>query len=256
MDNVLLPLELSDGFCLETVYYESGTLCISTQAGCRMACPFCASGRVGLKRNLSSDELFTQVELHKGNDIKRVTLSGIGEPLDNFEVVKEFIKKSGYPVSVTTSVPDTEKLKELLKLSHNGVMLSFHAGFDETRKKLIPKACQLDEIFHAVSEVWSEISVNKRKKVGFNYMLLDGINDSAEELDAFAGQVTNFKEVTVHLLVCNDVSGSSFKSPSVCVFTDAYELLRNNGLNVRRANNWRKSSNGGCGTLFLKTLQK
>jgi 23S rRNA (adenine2503-C2)-methyltransferase len=71
-----------------------------------------------------------------------------------------------------------------------------------------------------------------------------------------AERVENFKEATVHLLAYNDVEGSCFKSSEVCRFVGIYEWMRSRGMNVRRANTWRKSENGGCGTLFLKTLQK
>lgn len=255
-ENTLLPLELPDGFSVESVFYDSGTLCISTQAGCRMGCPFCASGRAGLKRNLTIGELHAQVALHSKSDVKRITLSGIGEPLDNFDVVSQFIKESELPVSVTTSVPDTDLLKDLLKLKHNGVMLSVHSGTQTVHKRLIPKSVDIDEIFTSLKSIWGELSANKRKKVGFNYILFDGINDTEDELSEFIDRVTDFKESTVHLLVCNDVENSKFRSPDVCRFTDFYERMYERGLNVRRANSWRKSTNGGCGTLYLKSLQK
>jgi len=253
-DNIILPLELPEGFSVETVYYGSGTLCISSQAGCRMACPFCASGRAGLKRNLTAEEMHKQVALHKDNDVKRITISGIGEPLENLDAVLQFMSETNLSVSVTTSVPDRSKLEQLLKSEHNGVMLSIHAGTVETHKKLIPKAENLDDIFITLSKVWSELSVNKRKKIGFNYMLLSEINDSEKELCTFTDRIAEFKEATVHLLVCNDVENSRYESPDTCRFTCVYERMREKGINVRRANSWRKSSTGGCGTLFLQTL--
>jgi 23S rRNA (adenine2503-C2)-methyltransferase len=255
-ENILRGLELPEGYSVETVYYGSGTLCISSQAGCRMACPFCASGSAGLVRNLSAEEMHAQVALNSDNDVKRITISGIGEPLDNLKAVKQFIEECGLPVSVTTSVPNTEKLKTLITGKHNGVMLSIHSGMEETHKQLVPNAADLDAIFSALSDIWPELSVNKRKKIGFNYMLLKGVNDRVDEVRAMAERVENFKEATVHLLAYNDVEGSCFKSSEVCRFVGIYEWMRSRGINVRRANTWRKSENGGCGTLFLKTVQK
>lgn len=255
-ENSLKTLPLHDGFAVETVYYGSGTLCISTQAGCRMACPFCASGRAGLKRNLTLQEMQAQVDLHTDADVKRITMSGIGEPLDNLEAVTKFISASLHPVSLTTSVPDTSLLKKLINLHHNGLMLSLHAGTDETHKKLVPKAENLNNIFTALADIWENISGNKKRKIGINYLLFEGVNDSAEEVAAFIERVLPFKEVTVHLLYCNPVEKSIFRSPSVEKYTDVYNKIREAGLNVRRANNWRKEAKGGCGTLFLKTLQK
>ncbi len=141
-ENIVTPLILHDGYEVETVFYGSGTLCISTQAGCRMACPFCASGRAGLMRNLSLKEMSAQIDLHEDAEIERLTLSGIGEPLDNLDVVSEFISNAELPVSVTTSVPDAKLLPRLIDTDHNGVMLSLHAGLEKTHKKACPQVGQ------------------------------------------------------------------------------------------------------------------
>jgi len=130
-ENLLIPVKLSDGLIVETVFYGSGTLCISSQAGCRMNCPYCASGSGGFVRNLTAAEMWAQVDANTDADIERVTVSGIGEPMENFDTVKAFIDASDAPVSLTTSVPDSVKLSELISLKHNGLMLSIHAGLME-----------------------------------------------------------------------------------------------------------------------------
>lgn len=254
MTNRVTAFELHDGYAVETVWYESGTLCISTQAGCSMSCPFCASGRAGLKRNLTTDELRAQILMHK--DVKRLTLSGIGEPLNNIENVCRFISESDLPVSVTTSVPDTANLKKILNISHNGLMLSLHAGTSHTHKKLIPKAADIDSVFDLLKEQWFNMSGNKRRKTGFNYLLFEGINDTDEEVTAFIRRVKYFKEATVHLLYCNPVENSRYTSPPAEISDSIFRIMKDAGLNVRRANRSRREAQGGCGTLFLKTVQK
>lgn len=254
-DNLVKPLRLHDGYVVETVFYGSGTLCISTQLGCPMSCPFCASGLPPFIRNLTAAEMREQVDIYTGEDVKRITLSGIGEPLLNFDSVQEFVSQSSLPVSLTTTVPGTKLLPQLLKMPHNGVMLSLHAGTEEIRKKLVPKAVSLSEVFDTLAEVWPDLSVNKRKKTGFNYLLLKGINDSEEETEAFIKRVLPFKGATVHLLFCNPVEKSPFASPSDGETDTVYDSMRGAGLNVRRSNNWRKSREGGCGTLFLKSVE-
>lgn len=254
-ENIVRPLRLHDGYIVETVYYGSGTICISTQLGCPMACPFCASGIPPFIRNLTLSELLAQVDLHSDNDVKRLTLSGIGEPLCSFDTASEFITVSSLPVSATTVVPDTGLMKKLLALPHNGVMLSLHAGTEKTHKKLVPKAAPLDGIFNALTGIWPGLSVNKRRKTGFNYLLLEGVNDSPDETDAFIELVKPFSEATVHLLFCNPVEKSRFKSPDEKTTAEIYEKMRGAGINVRRANRWRKSREGGCGTLFLKSTE-
>lgn len=248
-ENLIIPVTLSDGLTVEAVWYPYRTLCISTQAGCAVGCPFCASGRLGLARNLTYDELIAQTD--KFSDFDRVTLSGIGEPLDNFDTVMRFINDSGFKVSVTTTGRN-DALKRLMMLDHNGIMISMHAGYETTHKKLVPKTRTLDEIFADIDAVWTEMSVRAKKRVGFNYLLVEGVNDSDVEIDAFISRVSDYKEASVHLLHLNHVDKSPFKSPLEAGRDRVYDRMRAAGLNVRRANKWRKQDEGGCGTLWLK----
>src|SRR5690606_8501940 len=99
---------LAGGGSVEAVLYRGDSLCISTQVGCAVACPFCASGANGLERPLSLEELCAEVQLvrARGHQIARVTLSGVGEPLHNFGPVVAFLDwaaKEGLRVSLTTS---------------------------------------------------------------------------------------------------------------------------------------------------------
>jgi 23S rRNA (adenine2503-C2)-methyltransferase len=252
--NQVVPLMLDDGYIVETVLYGTGTLCVSSQAGCRMGCPFCASGRKGLVRGLTTAEMHAQLALHQG--VKRVTVSGIGEPLDNIDVTEEFIKACPLPVSVTTSVPDVSVLARLMDASHNGVMLSLHAGTEDVHRKLVPKSAPLDDIFDSLSEKWTAMSSAKRRKIGFNYLLIKDVNDDDAQTEAFLRRVVPFKGATVHLLSCNPVEKSPYTSPDIPHRDRIYDKMCSAGMNVRRANTWRRQSDGGCGTLFLRGLKK
>lgn len=160
--NTLTPVTLSDGLIVETVWYPYGTLCISSQAGCRIGCPFCASGRKGLVRSLTCEEMMVQA---KTAEAKRITISGIGEPLDNFIAVKEFIERSELPAAVTTTACSF-LVKDLLMLNHNGVMISVHAGTETAHKKLIPNTRPLKDIYDDIAQVWDTMSVRSRKSWG------------------------------------------------------------------------------------------
>lgn len=248
--NRLTAVTLNDGLTVETVMYPYGTLCISSQAGCRMACPFCASGRKGLVRGLTAEEMLEQAQTEP--KAKRITVSGIGEPLDNFEEVERFIRMSSLPVSVTTTASHPELLVKLLSLPHNGVMISLHGGTEEAHKKLVPKAPPLAEIYAALSEAWKVMSVRAKKKIGLNYLPVEGVNDSDEEIGVFAENALKFPESSVHLLTLNKVHNSPFKPVSNERREEIFNFLRNSGLNVRRANSFRRQEKGGCGTLWLK----
>ena len=95
-DNDKFAVPLADGSQVEAVWYPSGTLCLSTQVGCAMGCSYCASGRDGLQRSLTTEELAAQVVLGtgRGHAIERLTLSGIGEPLQALEAVTSFMANS------------------------------------------------------------------------------------------------------------------------------------------------------------------
>lgn len=250
--NRLIPFDLKDGLTVESVWYPYRTLCISSQAGCRVGCPFCASGRKGLVRNLTAAELLEQSLCA---DADRITVSGIGEPLDNYDAVAEFISVSKLPVSVTTT-GNSPKLKDLLMLNHNGVMISIHSGTETTHKRLIPNTRGLHEIFADIEDVWSGLSVRAKKRIGFNYLLVEGINDSLDEIDAYLKNVGRFPQAVTHLLRLNPVEKSPYKSPPDEKFNETYEYIRSKGINVRRANRWRNNELGGCGTLWLKNMKE
>lgn len=259
--NRLIPVRLADGLTVEAVYYGSGTLCLSTQAGCALGCPFCASGSWGLLRNLTLAELAAQVVQARetGLEPKRLTLSGIGEPLHNFSVVVRFMedcRKIGLPVSLTTTGADLLSFSRLLLLDHNGVALSLHAGTGPVHRRLVPSGPVYDRIWDLLHGMWPGLSRRRRKKISINYLLLQGINDTDEEVAALARRLRAFPEISLHLLQCNPVPGSSYASPPAWRREEIFQTWASAGINVRRANSWRKQESGGCGTLFIHGLEK
>ncbi len=253
-DNIRLIVPLDDGLRVEAVYYGSGTLCLSTQAGCALGCRFCASGRGGLRRNLTLLELQRQVEIAqtRGLQPRRLTLSGIGEPLHNFTVVSEFLRSSPLPVSLTTTGGPLENLATVLSLPHNGLMLSLHAGREEVHRRLLPKAPRLILLAECVTHSLASLPRRARRRFGVNYLLLDGINDSRQELDGLLRLLEAWPEANLHLLACNPVLDSPFASPSEEGFAATYRYLAARHPQVRRPNRWRRQAQGGCGTLVMQ----
>ncbi len=254
--NDKFPVRLADGHQVEAVYFGSGTLCISSQAGCAVGCPFCASGKPGLLRNLSVEEMQLQVAEagRRGHSPRRFTLSGIGEPLHNPEAAARFIYLSaagGFPVSLTTTGYPLARLEEFLHLPHNGLMLSLHAGTGAVHRRLVPHGADLEAIWEVLERHWPLLARRRRRKLGVNYLLLAGVNDSPAELQALAGRLSVFPELTLHLLTCNPVPASPFASPPKERIAEIHTLLAQLGINVRRPNPWRVRLEGGCGTLQL-----
>jgi len=257
LDNRKFLVPLDDGLAVEAVWYGSGTLCISSQVGCAVGCPFCASGRGGLRRNLTPDELLMQLETARGRGAapERVTVSGIGEPLHNPAAVAVFIetcRRQGVPVSLTTTGAPLPVLSEFLHLPHNGLMISLHAGSALLHRRLVPRGPDYEALWSLLFATLPALPRRRRRKVGINYLLLRGHNDTPGELSALADRLRPLPDLTLHLLTCNPVEGSAFASPAAVEADAAYGFLSALRLNVRRPNRWRIAAEGGCGTLLAR----
>ena len=191
---------LPDGNVIESVLmkYEHGnSVCISSQAGCRMGCRFCASTIGGLTRSLLPSEMLDQVysiqNLSKER-VSNVVVMGTGEPLDNYENLLRFIQiltgEGGLHISqrnVTVStcglVPEIRKLaREKLQIT---LAISLHAPNDEKRRELMPIArkYQMEELLDACRE-YLQIT---HRRITFEYSLVKGVNDSPEDAKELAG---------------------------------------------------------------------
>ncbi len=249
-------VELQDGLAVEAVLYRGDTLCVSSQVGCAVGCPFCASGSQGLFRPLSFEELWGQVEQVRalGHAIERVTVSGVGEPLHNHRAVSQFVERcreARIAPSLTSSGGPIERLREwLLELPHNGLTLSVHAGSEPVRARMVPRGPTLEALFGCLAEEVPKLSRSRRKKLALSYLLIADENDGDSELSAFAERVLPLG-LTVHLYAYNPVPTSSHRGVSRARYEEAYALLVGRGLKVRMSSQARIEANGGCGTLVV-----
>jgi 23S rRNA (adenine2503-C2)-methyltransferase len=247
-------VELADGAAVEAVHYRGDSLCVSSQVGCAVACPFCASGALGLARPLTSDELWGQVEHVRalGHEVVRVTVSGVGEPLHNHEQVRAFVARCArerIAASLTTSGGPLVRLEQWLTLlAHNGLTISVHAGREQTRARLVPKAPPLEPLFSLLAATAPKLSRGRRKKVALAFLLMAGENDCDEELDAFIARALPLR-FPVHLYAYNAVPTSAHRAVSRARYEAVYARMRAAGLLVRMSSKARVEANGGCGTL-------
>ncbi len=215
-DSVKARITLKDGLKIEAVLmrHKDGrnTVCVSSQVGCPLGCLFCATGKMGFKRNLTSDEILEQV-IFFSRYLKNITLSevegssmrvtnvtymGMGEPFLNYENVlksirilnnKDFFNIGARSISVSTA----GIIEGIKKFSEEGLQLnlaiSLHASNNELRKSLMPisKKYSLEDVLRAVDEY---IEKTKRK-VMFEYVLIDGVNDSEEHAQELAKLMRN-----------------------------------------------------------------
>lgn len=213
---------LYDGQMIETVFmrYSYGnSICISSQAGCRMGCKFCASTIGGLVRNLTASEMLEQVYATMrltGERISNIVVMGTGEPLDNYDNLIRFIRlisdEKGYNISqrgITVSscgiVPRIYDLAgERLAITF---ALSLHAPTDEERKELMPIAYQytLDETIKACKDYFETTG----RRVTFEYSLVKGKNDTVEQALKLA-KLLKGMNCHVNLIPINPVSERNF----------------------------------------------
>ena len=155
------------------------------------------------------------------------------------------------PPSLTTSGGPLERLVEALHGPHNGLTISVHAGTEEVRARAVPKGPALDPLFSTLAEQLPSMSRSRRKKIALAYLVVAGLNDTFEEVDAFAtrARVLLPEPPTIHLYGYNPVPTSDFGPVPRSHYEALYERLTSANLRVRMSSVARRESNGGCGTL-------
>jgi 23S rRNA (adenine2503-C2)-methyltransferase len=220
-------LDVGDGQKVETVYIPEtsrGTLCVSSQVGCAMDCPFCATGRQGFNRNLTAAEIIGQVllairELGGTGDnspVTNVVFMGMGEPLANFrEVVGACdlltddhgfgLSRRRVTVSTSGLVPQIRKLADV---SNVALAISLHAPTDELRDELVPinKRHPIAELLDAC---WDYAAATNSKQVTFEYIMLEGVNDQPEHARALV-RLLSGRPAKVNLIPFNPVPGTPY----------------------------------------------
>ena len=258
---------LYDGNIIETVAmrYKTGvSVCISSQAGCKMGCAFCASAKIEFGRNLSSGELLAQVAVTQkalGERVHSVVIMGIGEPFDNYDNVMGFIRLANDPdglnlgarhitLSTCGLVPKIEEFtKEGLQVN---LAVSLHAPNDELRKKLMPvaKAYSIEQLMNACRNYVK--ATNRR--ITFEYSLLAGINDTPE----CASELVKLLKgglYHVNLIAMNKVPGTVFQSASPSRVKQFRDILESGGINATIRREMGSDIMAACGQLRRGTIE-
>ena len=251
--NTKWRVQLEDGSAVEAVLYRQDSLCISSQVGCAVGCPFCASGAHGFGRQLSAEELIAQVQAvrARGRTVARVTVSGVGEPLHNHDSVRQCLawcRGEGLGMSLTTSGGPLERLRAWLKLPHRGLTLSVHAGTEEARARMVPRGPKLGPLFETLGEELGSLSGARKRKIALAYLIIEGVNDTDAEMDAFIDRVRPLG-LKIHVYSHNAVPTSKLHGVSEERYRALAGRVRAAGMNVRMSSLARTQPNGGCGTL-------
>ena len=232
---------LRDGNLIETVlmrYRHGDTVCISSQAGCRMGCAFCASTGAGFGRSLTAGEMLAQAALTgaaEGVRVSRIVVMGIGEPFDNYDNLIRFLHLANDPdgmgigmrhLTVSTCGCVPEMLKFTNEELQVNLSVSLHAPDDETRIRLMPIARKypIDELM-AACRTYTE---KTGRRITFEYSLFSGINDSPGHAKRLCGLLKGLL-CHVNLIPANEFDGGLFTKSSratVRLFQEILESCR------------------------------
>jgi 23S rRNA (adenine2503-C2)-methyltransferase len=224
---------------IETAYIpddDRATICVSSQAGCKMGCIFCMTGKQGFQGNLSSNEILNQFRsLPEFRKLTNIVYMGMGEPLDNItEVLKSLdilTNEGGYgwsPTRITVStVGLTAGIKEFLENSKCHLAVSLHSPFDEERRKLMP--IQRTNTVKEVLDIIRKYDFTSQRRVSFEYILFNGVNDSPAHIKELA-RILNGIKCRINIIRFHPIPGSEFQSPNLGTTINFKEALNAKGI--------------------------
>ena len=253
---------LRDGDMVEGVlmpYRHGNSLCISSQAGCRMGCAFCASTLGGLSRNLTPGELLGQVyaaadDVHPGR-VGSVVMMGVGEPLDNFENVCRFLELLTHPdgfgmslrhlsLSTCGMVDGIYKLAE--KKFPLTLSVSLHAPNDELRSTLMPINRKFG--ISALMKACRDYLAATGRRISFEYSLIQDINDSAEHAKQLAALIKGMN-CHVNLIAHNKIDERNLSRSGPKTVRDFQSQLERLGVSVTLRREMGTDLSAACGQL-------
>lgn len=260
-----LLLELNDRQLIECVLMretDRRTICISTQVGCAMGCVFCASGMLGLKRNLTTGEILEQILrldrlLPKGEQITNVVVMGIGEPLANLKSLVPALdtlnEKGGLGLGARRITVSTvglpEKIRELADLGKQyNLAVSLHAPNNELRNRLVPvnDKIGIDAILDATDDYFRITG----RRVTYEYVLLSGVNDEPHHARQLA-KLLQSRIAHVNLIPMNGVTELEFVAPTAPRTDEFVNILESFGIPATVRKRKGADIDAACGQLRL-----
>lgn len=259
---------LKDGNSIESVFmkYKFGnTVCISSQAGCRMGCGFCASAINGLQRNLTPGEMVDQIisiERDTGEKIGNIVVMGTGEPFDNYENLSGFIgnvhEKDGLNIGMRSITVSTcgliPKMSDFARdFPQVNLAVSLHAPNDTIRNKLMPvnRRYPMDELLKACRQHAAQTG----RRITFEYALVKGLNDSDRNAEELAARLRGIN-CHVNLIPLNRVDETGLSGTERTDAERFRDLLEKRGIQVTIRRELGADIDAACGQLRLKNSKR
>lgn len=259
--------KLFDGNFVEAVLMQHDyglSICVSSQVGCNMGCAFCESGRLKKIRDLGAYEIVQQILLVE-EDIKKrissVVIMGIGEPLDNYDNVMNFIKIINDPKGIAIGARHitlstcglVPKIKDLMNENLQiNLALSLHAPNTQLRDKIMPinKAYKLPILMDTIKEYIEKTN----RRVTIEYVMLNGVNDNETQAIELAALLKGLN-VYVNLIPYNETNHIEFKRTSKEQIMKFYDVLKKKGINVTIRKEFGSNIDAACGQLRSKEVK-
>lgn len=262
-------VKLHDGLIVESVLIPTEkriTACVSSQVGCSLDCKFCATARLKRMRNLNPDEIYDQVvaikqqsELFFGRPLTNIVFMGMGEPLLNYANVIAAIEKITSPQGLNMAakritVSTVGIAKMIVKMADAGVKfnlaVSLHSAINEIRSSIMPinETNSLEELGEALKYWYAK----RKKKVTYEYVVWEGINDSMKHAQALL-KFCKIIPSKVNLIEYNPIDDGAFKQASQDTLLMYHHLLESNGITTRIRKSRGKDIDAACGQLANKS---
>lgn len=252
---------LPDNTYVESVvmkYKHGYSICISTQAGCKMGCTFCATGMGGFERDLTPSEMLAQIQAAQ-NDldirISNIVLMGMGEPLDNFDNVMRFLElvsnADGLNIGMRHISVSTcglvDKIERLIDLKPQFTLsVSLHSPTDEIRSRTMPinKKWNIESLLN-VCRKYAKVT---GRRISFEYAMIDGVNDSDECAKILASKLKGML-CHVNLIPVNPVSGKNYKKSTAIRCKTFIKILEQKGITATVRRTLGSDIDASCGQL-------
>ena len=255
---------LADGLFIESVLMKHDygiSLCVSSQVGCNMACSFCESGRLKKQRDLTPGEIIMQIIMIEElieTRISHVVMMGIGEPFDNFNNMTDFINICNHHKGINIGARHitistcgiAPKIEEFSNLPYQvNLAISLHSANDLLRTKLMPinKAYPLSLLFKEINKYIKKTN----RRVTFEYILLDNINDSEKDARELAKLIRGIN-CYVNLIPYNESSHIDYKRSKKEQILRFYDILKIEKINVTIRREFGSNISAACGQLRSK----
>jgi len=255
-----LLVELADGQAVECVLLPKRGLCVSTQVGCAVGYVFCMTGREGLNRHLGSAEIVAQVALARSlQAVTKVVFMGMGDPSNNLASVVDAIDwlgtegGIGHKNLVFSTVGDGRVFERLpLGRVKPALALSLHSTSAERRSRLLPRAPRIDPA--TLAEEGERYARATHYPIQYQWTLLEGVNDTAEEMDGIVRLLAG-KYAVMNLIHYNPVAGLAFRRVPLERARALAGDLNRRGVLAKLRDSAGQDVEGGCGQLRARIIQ-